>query len=206
MPDNSGWLRHQPVPKTATMGGLTASLPSGLLKGMDVVPDWVKRDMAMDVLRKRALERMTPKPPEDIERWLAACWPKMVLAELGDRHHALWNWLDTVNARKRPLPFVAIWPRGSGKSTTAEIAAVRLGAQGRRFYAWYVSGTQALADLHVESVAALIESPDFGRFYPKMAERHVGKFGNIRGWRRNRLRCANGFTIDARGLDVAARA
>jgi hypothetical protein len=33
----------------------------------------------------------------------------------------------------------------------------------------------------------------------------IGKFGNPRGWRRNRLRTESGFTIDAIGLDTAAR-
>jgi hypothetical protein len=38
-----------------------------------------------------------------------------------------------------------------------------------------------------------------------MAERLLGKFGSSKGWRRNRLRTANDFTIDALGLDTAAR-
>ena len=183
------------------MGGSTAAL--GL--GADAIPEWLRREIAMEKLRSTAVARMTPTPPKEIERWIAACWPGMRLASFGERHFNLWNWVEGVGVRERPLPFVGIWPRGSGKSTTAELATVRLGAEQKRFYTWYVSGTQALADLHVESIAALIESKDFARFYPKMAERQVGKFGNIRGWRRNRLRCANGFTIDARGLDVAAR-
>ena len=199
----TAWPKSVPRSKVSLMGGSAAALPSG--GGMEVVPDWLKREIAMEKLRKMATERSTPKPPSDIERWLSACWPRMKLAKFGERHFNLWNWVDDIEPRVRPLPFVGVWPRGSGKSTTAELATVRLGAEAKRFYAWYVSGTQALADLHVESIAALIESPDFARFYPKMAERHVGKFGNIRGWRRNRLRCANGFTIDARGLDVAAR-
>src|SRR5690606_24664960 len=36
-------------------------------------------------------------------------------------------------------------------------------------------------------------------------ERLVGKFGNSKGWRRNRLRTSDGFTIDAMGLDSAKR-
>jgi hypothetical protein len=38
-----------------------------------------------------------------------------------------------------------------------------------------------------------------------MASRLVGKYGNSKGWRRNRLRTASGFTVDAIGLDSAAR-
>jgi hypothetical protein len=33
----------------------------------------------------------------------------------------------------------------------------------------------------------------------------MGKYGNAKGWRRNRLRTNSGFTIDALGLDTAAR-
>ena len=33
----------------------------------------------------------------------------------------------------------------------------------------------------------------------------MSKYGTSRGWRRNRLRTAGGFTIDAVGLDTAAR-
>lgn len=199
----TAWSKSAPRSKVSLMGGSTAALPAG--GGVEAIPEWLKREIAMERLRKMAIERATPKPPADVERWLGACWPRMKLAKFGERHFNLWNWVDAIEPRVRPLPFVGVWPRGSGKSTTAELATVRLGSESKRFYAWYVSGTQALADLHVESIAALIESVDFARFYPKMAERHVGKFGNIRGWRRNRLRCANGFTIDARGLDVAAR-
>jgi hypothetical protein len=38
-----------------------------------------------------------------------------------------------------------------------------------------------------------------------MADRLIGKFGNSKGWRRNRVRTATGFTVDALGLDTAAR-
>src|SRR5690606_26297837 len=105
----------------------------------------------------------------------------------------------------RPRPFVAVWPRGGAKSTSAELATVAGGARGQRRYAWYISEPQDQADKHVETIAAPLESPQVEYYYPGMAERKLGKYGNSRGWRRQRLRTASGFTIDALGLDRASR-
>lgn len=97
----------------------------------------------------------------------------------------------------RPAPFVALWPRGGAKSTSAELAAEMIGQRGIRRYLIYVSGTQDLADKHVATIATLFESAGM--------ERLVNKYGASKGWRRNRLRTADGFTVDALGLDTAAR-
>lgn len=105
----------------------------------------------------------------------------------------------------RPQPFVAIWGRGGGKSTNAEAAVVALGARRTRRYCLYVSGTQEQADAHVSNIASMLESDEIARFYPSMGERYLGRYGNSRGWRRNRLRTAAGFVVDSLGLDVAAR-
>lgn len=164
-----------------------------------------QRDLAMERLRSRAMAARAPKVSDDPMQWQYTIYPHLSMASPAARHQELWTWVSGIRSGMRPNPFVAVWPRGSGKSTTAEIATTYLGSQGRRFYGWYVSSTQALADLHVESIAALIESPTFGHYYPSMASRQVGKFGNIKGWRRNRMRCGNGFTIDALGLDSGAR-
>jgi hypothetical protein len=72
-----------------------------------------------------------------------------------------------------------------------------VGMRESRRYAIYVSETQEQADKHVGTIAALLESANI--------ERAVNKYGSSRGWRRNRLRAANGFTIDALGLDTASR-
>jgi hypothetical protein len=82
---------------------------------------------------------------------------------------------------------------------------VALGAREKRRYALYVSMTQEQADDHVANVAALLESPAIAAHYPALGQRLVGKFGNPKGWRRNRVRAASGFTVDAIGLDTAAR-
>lgn len=127
------------------------------------------------------------------------------LIPFAGRHRELWNWVWSVKLGVRPRPFVAVWPRGSGKSTTAELGGVAMGARRTRRYCLYVSGTQDKADDHVGNMASMLESAAFGRVYPLMASRLLSKFGNSKGWRRNRLRTAAGFTVDALGLDTAAR-
>lgn len=200
------------APLTAT-GSVVARAHESMVLGYkervtrfsSVVTSGIQRDIAVERLRALANRRLTPKAPSHFEEWIAAVFPHLQLAEMAPRHRELWAWAEAIKQGVRPPPFVAIWPRGSGKSTTAELLTVYLGAIGTRGYVWYISGTQSLADLHVESIGALIESDTFGHFYPSMAERKIGKFGNVRGWRRNRMRCKNGFTIDALGLDVGAR-
>lgn len=153
---------------------------------------------------------------DSIETWLAWVLPEYVGAR-GDElpheaealfaghHRELWAWVAGIEPGVRPDAFVGVWARGGAKSTSAEMAAVAMGATGRRRYGLYICETQDQADDHVANVASMLESAGVGRFYPQMAERMVGKFGNSKGWRRNRLRTASGFTIDAIGLDTAAR-
>jgi hypothetical protein len=69
----------------------------------------------------------------------------------------------------------------------------------------YVSSTQQQADDHVQNVAGLLESPSVEAHFPALAARSLGKYGNSRGWRRNRLRTEAGLIVDALGLDTAAR-
>lgn len=120
-------------------------------------------------------------------------------------HEQFWSWLWSIELDLRSTPFIAIWPRGGGKSTNAELGCVALGARGRRHYALYVSATQAQADDHVQTIGGQLESAAFADVYPDAASRLVGKYGSARGWRRDRLRTASGFTIDALGLDAAVR-
>lgn len=164
------------------------------------------------------LHRLIVVAAEDIspELWLARVLPGYVGAtgdegvataeELFAGHHReFWAWLWSIEPDVRPDPSVSIWPRGGAKSTSAELAAVALGCRRKRRYGLYVCETQAQADDHVGNIASMLEGPGVGRWYPAMAERLVGKFGNSKGWRRNRIRTADGFTIDAIGLDTASR-
>jgi hypothetical protein len=150
-------------------------------------------------------------PPDDYEGWLRELFPAYVsdihgaAIPLADHHHEFWAWVWEIARGIRPAPFVAIWPRGGGKSTSAELACVAIGARRSRRYVLYVSSTQQQADDHVQNVAGLLESPSVEASYPALAARSLGKYGNSRGWRRNRLRTEAGLIVDALGLDTAAR-
>lgn len=133
----------------------------------------------------------------DWQEWLRRCAPAIVHAGFAPHHAAFWEWVWSVQPKERPRPFIAIWPRGGGKSSSTELMSAALLLRGKRRYALYVSGTQEQADKHVEAIGALLERLDI--------ERRVGKYGASRGWRRNRLRAAAGFTVDAFGLDTGSR-
>lgn len=136
--------------------------------------------------------------------WLKTLFPKYI-SEFAQYHIDFWEWVWAVEAGKQPRTFVAIWPRAGGKSTSAELAAVSMGARKVRKYILYVSATQEQADDHVQNVGALLESSGVEQHYPDLATRALNKFGSSKGWRRNRLRTQSGFTIDALGLDTAQR-
>lgn len=137
--------------------------------------------------------------------WLAAILPHHCTHRFASHHEQLWNWVWDIEPDIRPDPFVGIWARGGAKSTSVEGAMVATAARGTRRYGLYVCDTQDRADDHVGTVAAMLESDRVELFYPDLAARAVGKFGNSKGWRRNRLRTRSGFVLDAIGLDTAAR-
>lgn len=142
--------------------------------------------------------------PDSWESWLALMYPEHVVGGYAPYHRELWEWVWSLRVGHSAPPFVAVWSRGWGKSTSVELACAMLGARGARRYVLYVSGTQPQADDHVGNIAALLESEGVERHYPSLGERLMGKYGP-RAWRRNRLRAASGFTVDAIGLDAAIR-
>jgi hypothetical protein len=143
--------------------------------------------------------------------WLRTLFPHYLSSPTGDPipfapHHAdIWEWVWAIRRGVVPPALVEILARGGGKSTNAEMACVAVGARRVRRYGWYICATQDQADDHVGNVAAMLESRAVGEYYPDLADRDVNKYGTSKGWRRNRLRTRDGFTIDALGLDVAAR-
>jgi predicted phage terminase large subunit-like protein len=155
-----------------------------------------------------------PDPDEQSEinraawdEWVSQVAPRTTRHPMGDHHKEFWNWVWQIDVGVPPSPsaFAAFWPRGHGKSASAELAVAALLARGRRRYCVYVCRTQDKADEHVASIGSLLESPEMQVHYPEMGERLVGKFGQTKGWRRNRMRTATGATVDGLGLDTAAR-
>lgn len=154
---------------------------------------------------------MPPKPPTDdipesYEEWLARYFPMYVSSGFAERHHEFWRWVWDLEAGVRPATVpVLLWPRGGAKSTSVELGCAAIAARKTRKYVLYVSGKQSQADDHVGNVAQMLESKALGLDFSEITERKLNKFGSQLGWRRNRIRTASGFTIDALGLDVAAR-
>ncbi len=144
---------------------------------------------------QQALTQVYP----DWRSWLRGNFARYIKAGFALRHIEFWDWIWALQLNNRPRPFVAIWTRGGAKSTSAELACALVGiAQPqRRKYTIYVCETQDQADKHIGTVASCLESAGI--------ERAVNRYGSSRGWRRERLRCANGYTVDALGLDTATR-
>lgn len=138
--------------------------------------------------------------------WLRYMFPRYFRAPFADHHRDLWEWVWRLELGVRPAEtFVAVWPRGGGKSVSAEAAVAACGARGTRRFVLYVSASQQQADDHVQTLAGMLESRHVAENYPELGERAIGKYGNVRGWRRNRLRTTSGLVVDALGLDTAAR-
>lgn len=143
--------------------------------------------------------------PDRWDDWLRTFFPTSTRHSFADHHDKLYEWADGVRLGVRSAPFVEILARGGGKSSSAEMTAVYWAARRARKYLWYISRTQDQADDHVSSIGSLLTNDMIGQHYPLLADRQVNKFGKIRGWNRNRLWTADGFVIDALGLDVASR-
>ena len=151
-----------------------------------------------------AVAPFDPLADLDWREWNQTVAPTYFTADYAPHHVRFWEWTDSIGP-DRPDPFLELWPRGHTKSTCAELAVIKLGARRLRTYFLYVSHTQDQADDHVGTIGSIIESSRFAEYYPAMSEVKTGKFGSSKGWRRNRLRTASGFTVDALGLDVARR-
>lgn len=155
---------------------------------------------------KRVKARTAARAAEtDPILWLEAVFPTYVPRGFASFHAEFWRWFWAIRPGERSRPFVGIWPRGFAKSTSAELACAAAAALGTRRYGLLVCETQEQADDHVANVAGMLESPAFALAYPDASARSVNKYGNSKGWRRNRLRTRSGFTLDAIGLDTAAR-
>lgn len=156
-------------------------------------------------LKTEATKRSALKAPEEPMEWLLAIYRNIFSKPFGVHHKELFEWAWSIEAGVRSAPFLGIWPRATGKSTSAEVATVMLGAREKRRYVLYVSETQDLADSHLLSIQSLIQNPILASYYPLFSSPKVSREGHTKGWRRNRLYCGNDFVIDALGLDTAKR-
>lgn len=159
----------------------------------------------IDEIESRVIEdsgKAKPLPPTWRQR-VKALFPEQFPFPFSKPHIEYWDWVNAIDANA-PRPFVALWPRGRGKSTNLEASIVYLGGLGVRRYAWYVCETQDQADKHIIAIRDMMESDNVGWYFPEIGKPEVTKTGG-RTWRRNLLMCANGFGIEAIGLDKAIR-
>jgi len=155
---------------------------------------------------------LTDNAPADWPSWLAALFPGTFTAPLAPYHAGFWAWLWAIRSTGAGPDghntFAAIWARGWAKSSNVEVGIVALAAHSRRRYGWYVCATQSQADEHVQTVSEKLLASRVADFYPELAAAKVQQVGDRSrqlGWRRQRLYTADGFVLDALGLDSAAR-
>jgi hypothetical protein len=141
---------------------------------------------------------------KDWTRWLPFMFPQ-IQYQFAPHHAEFWDWLWSIERGVAPKPYVAIWPRGGGKTASAQLGIAALGAFNLRRYFIYVKSSQERADDAVREIASVLESRQMALWYPEMADRSLSRFGHAKGWRRNRLHTRGGFIIDALGLDTASR-
>lgn len=158
-------------------------------------------ELPADLLPTPAAARIERDP----QTWLTTLFPATVTAGFAAHHLEYWCWIWALRRGVRPPPFIAIWPRGGGKSSSAELGVIAAGALRARRYVLYVSATQDLADKHIASIARALESETLARYYPALGEREVSKYGIARGWNGSRLRTRAGLMVDALGLNAAVR-
>lgn len=129
--------------------------------------------------------------------WIQKHFPHVATAQPAPRHTALWEWVERLEPGIRPKAYIAIWPRGGGKSTTGELVANRVCAKLTRRFMLIVSETQEQANKRVQAISSMMERQG--------VERAVNQYGHSRGWKADMLRTANGFNVLAFGLDAGAR-
>lgn len=168
------------------------------------MPNWKPslQDRAAAALELRRRRRARSLPRHWRER-IPAMFGSYFWHGFSQPHEELWAWEDAITLDGTARPIVAIWPRGRGKSSTAEAIAADLGVRKARRYVMYVSGTQDQADKHVQTIARMLELDSVAAYAPEIGHPKVSSNGN-RQWNRQIL-SARGFTVESIGLNKAVR-
>jgi hypothetical protein len=139
---------------------------------------------------------LNPRPGEHPGDFLARSLPGLLIPR-APHHNALWDWAAALREGEMAQSRVEMWGRGQGKSTMAEqIAAYLACSLGRRF-ALYVCGSQDQANLHVQSIAAILESMG--------VPRALNLYSSSVGWSAQKLQTSNGFGVVGVGLNGRIR-
>lgn len=166
-----------------------------------------RRQYQLDRLKRKAAKTAALSAPPYWQAWLPRLFPRTFGGAFAAHHAELWEWVDGIEAEKKPDPaaFVSILARGGGKTTSAETAVIRVGAKKTREFVLYVRANQDKANESIQNIAAKLEGPMVELYYPDLASRKLGKYGHSKGWRMDMFRCESGFNGMALGLDAAAR-
>lgn len=152
-----------------------------------------------------ALER--ERIEKDWLTWVTTVLPHRFSAGFAPHHKEIWDWAWGIRLGLPYQDLIAVLPRGGGKSYTVAAVLTALAARNARRYVLYVSSTQDQADKHLKNTAEIMTDGTLTEYYPEIGRRTFGAVGGKSGdaWRRNRITVGTGFTIDALGLDSAAR-
>lgn len=161
-------------------------------------------DVVAEAQRRLAAQAATLPLPETWRERVPALFGDYFWHPFSEPHEVLWTWADGIQAGKISRHFVGIWPRGRGKSSSAEAVVADCGVRKVRTYAMYVSGTQEQADKHVATIARMLESSNVAKYAPEIGRPKVSNNGN-RQWNRKILTTSTGYTVEAVGLDKAVR-
>lgn len=160
------------------------------------------------------LGRFTHQIAEDLSpssRAQTGPWEEWVPRALGltgfaDHQAELWEWAWALKRDEPSRPFVAVWSRGHGKSTTAEGVVVALGIRRTIRYALYVSETQRQANDRVGEISDLLGGDYIQAEHTAFSRRKTNTVtGQNKAWRKDRLITQAGLKVDALGLDAAIR-
>lgn len=142
-------------------------------------------------------------PPATPAEWLRTLFPHTYTQPLAPFHVEFWERVWRMTPERSATEFY-IWPRGYSKTTNIERAVIALAARGFR-YILYVKETQEQAEDSVRNIGAVLGSPEVAAYYPRLADRAVNRYGQSKGWRRDRLSTSSGVVVDAAGLDTSIR-
>ncbi len=184
-----------------------------MLAESELIGELIAEETEAFRLKRQIDSRDASAIERDWQTWLRAVGPRTFTGSFAPFHAEFWGWFWRLLEKRRAgqsisdeeQAFLAVWARGMGKSANVEWAAIAEGALIGKGYVLYVSGTQALADGHVQSIRERLESDEISRYYPHLGQPKVGKHGNQYGWRQDFLITASGWAIRPLGLDVGVR-
>jgi hypothetical protein len=166
--------------------------------------DALMAEVVAEAHRRLAAQAATLELPADWRTRVGSLFADYFWHPFSEPHEALWAWENAIELDSTPRPFVAIWPRGRGKSSTSEAVVADLAIRGARTYCLYVCGTQDQADKHVATIARMLENENVARYAPQVGKPRISSNGN-RQWNRRVVSTSSGFTVEAIGLDKAVR-